>query len=88
MIRPVSAARPVDVLRQSSDQIRRAAALLAEITDNTAASPDERYQSSRLQILPAGGDEAATAREATIRTAQRSFSAGLRMAQHRDRATD
>ena len=83
MIRPVSASRPVDVLRQSSDQIRRAAELLAEITDETAAAPAGRYGA----LFP--GDPAPdpadvqSAREATILKAQRSFAA-LRLRQVRD----
>lgn len=88
MIKPISPSRPVDVLRQSSDQIRRAAALLAELTDETAPAAEDRYPARQLQLPREEPDEALLARDATIRKAQRSFVAGLRLAQHRDRATD
>ncbi len=81
MIRPVSATRPVDVLRQSSDQIRRAAALLAEITDETADAPAARYEALFPGQLGLDAEELQTAREATILQAQRSFAHGLKLAQ-------
>ena len=78
MIRPVSATRPVDVLRQSSDEIRRAAALLAEITDDTAVHPGDRLQAS-LRFSPSPEKlEDQAARDATIAEAQRNFMTGLR----------
>ncbi len=77
MIGPVSPSRPVDVLRQSSDQIRRAAAVLAEITEETTAERLERY--GLAPAAPSSGpDDDQAAREATIQQAQRSFVAGLR----------
>ena len=80
MIGPVSRSRPVDVLRQSSDQIRRAAALLAEIAEETSGGRLEPHQVPPPSAPSAGaatGDEQA-ARDATILQAQRSFVAGLR----------
>ena len=85
MIRPVSGTRPVDVLRQSSDQIRRAAALLAEITDETADTPATRYAALFPGQVGLEVEELETAREATILQAQRSFAAGLKLAQVRER---
>ncbi|MGE0442848.1 MAG: hypothetical protein AB7L66_06345 [Gemmatimonadales bacterium] len=88
MIRPVSGTRPVDVLRQSSDQIRRAAELLAEITDETAAAPDDRFASQGRSRSPET-TAADVARDATILQAQRSFVAGLRLRQqHGDHFPD
>lgn len=84
MIRPVSASRPVDVLRQSSDQIRRAAALLAEITDETGDPPVSRYQTMVQGEPSATETDPESVREATILKAQRSFAA-LRLSQLRDR---
>lgn len=80
MLRPVSATRPVDVLRASSDQIRRAAELLAEITDDTATGPSSRFAALFPGPIP-GDEEAESARQATILQAQRSFAAGLRLSQ-------
>ena len=84
MIRPVSAARPVDVLRRSSDQIRRAAEILAEISDETALETRDRFPGR----VPSGHspevEERAAEREATIQRAQRSFASGLRLSQLRD----
>lgn len=79
MIRPVSATRPVDVLRQSSDEIRRAAELLAEITDDTALHPGERFHPSLRLGLSAEDLEDQAARDATIAEAQRNFMSGLRV---------
>ena len=85
MIRPVSGSRPVDVLRQSSDQIRRAAALLAEITDETADTPATRYAALFPGQVGPEAEELESAREATILQAQRSFAASLKLAQVSDR---
>lgn len=68
-------ARPLDTLRANSEQIRKAAALLAELAEDTA---DVELPSAR-GTLPT--DEAVQNREATILQAQRSFAAGLRLAQ-------
>jgi hypothetical protein len=76
-VAPVRPLRPAEALRHSSDQIRRAAEILADITADTAdlelppprpAPPVEKYSA---------------ASEATILKAQRSFVAGLRLAQER-----
>lgn len=80
MIRPVSASRPVDVLRRSSDEIRRAAELLAEIAVDTAPHPGERLRTSlRLDRSPEEYEDQA-ARDATIAEAQRNFMSSLRTA--------
>lgn len=82
MIRPVSKSRPLrplEALRQSSDQIRKAADLLAEIANDTG---ELDLPSARL---PDPATEAyAAERQATIQKAQRSFVAGLRLAQHHE----
>ncbi|MFN0178627.1 MAG: hypothetical protein ACKVZ0_07470 [Gemmatimonadales bacterium] len=72
MHRPI---RPLDTLRVHSEQIRKAAALLAELAEDTA---DVELPSAR-GTLPT--DEAVENREATILQAQRSFAASLRLAQ-------
>lgn len=87
MIRPVSGSRPVDVLRQSSDQIRRAAALLAEITDETADTPTTRSAALFPGQVGPEAEELESAREATILQAQRSFAAALKLAQIGDRSS-
>ncbi len=84
MIKPVSpvrSVRPLEALRQTSEQIRRAAEILADITADTA---DLELPSARP---PLAGDEYAATNEATIRKAQRSFAARLRVAQEQDDAT-
>jgi hypothetical protein len=82
MIQPVSSA-PVDLLRASSDQIRRAAALLAQLTEDTAANLGERMDSSEPGWEGAP-DESELSRQTTILKAQRSFAAGLKLAQVRE----
>ena len=82
MIRPVSMNRPVrplDALRANSEQMRKAAALLAELAEDTA---DLELPSAR-DTLPT--DEARRKTEATILQAQRSFAASLRFSQVEDR---
>lgn len=70
--------RPLDALRQSSDQIRRAADLLEEIASDTADLELPRGLASTARQ-----DEAADQRQNTILQAQRSFVAGLRLSQDR-----
>jgi hypothetical protein len=74
MTLPVSS-RPVDLLRASSDQIRRAAILLAQLTEDTAGGV-----ASGPELPPWTGpvDESEAVRESTIQQAQRSFVAGLK----------
>ena len=72
-----SAIWPADVLRQSSDQSRRVAQVLAEITDEAAACQADRFAVSEIEELNA-------LRQSTIQQAQRSFSAALRLAQQED----
>ena len=84
MLRPVSAARPVDLLRASSDQIRRAAEILADITDDTAADRSGRFASLFPGQSTLDVEEREMNRETTILQAQRSFSAGLRLSQDRE----
>lgn len=82
MIRPVSPTRPLrplEALRQSSDQIRRAADILAEIADDTA---DVELPSARSP--EATPDEYADQQQATILKAQRSCVAALKLAQVAD----
>jgi hypothetical protein len=84
MVPTVSSARPVDLLRASSDQIRRAAALLAQLTEDTADPAD------RLAVIDTAaeaGDDRDIERQNTILKAQRSFVAGLRLAQLGERET-
>ena len=81
MIPLVSGVRPVEVLRRSADQIRRTARILAEITDETAGTPAERFGVLFPGQLPPEVEEMTTLREATILQAQRSFSARLGLAQ-------
>ena len=78
MIRPVSPTRPLrplEALRSSSDQIRQAADLLADIASDTS---DLEVAVARL---PLPQTEHAAASAATILKAQRSFVAGLRLSQ-------
>ena len=84
MLRPVTATRPVDLLRASSDQIRRAAEILADITDETAADHGARFATLFPGQISPEVEERANAREATIMQAQRSFAARLRLSQVRD----
>jgi hypothetical protein len=82
MIRPVSPTRqlrPLQALRTSSEQIRQAADLLAEIAGD---ADDLDLPSTRLKDPVA--EAYAERRKATILKAQRSFVAGLRLAQDRD----
>ena len=83
MIRTVSPGKPVELLRSSSEQIRRAAELLAEIADESELRP-------QATATPPGPDpgETAARREQVIRTAQRSFAAALRLAQEQERPED
>ena len=74
MTPPVSS-RPVDLLRASSDQIRRAAILIAQLTDDTAS---EVGSTAELPPWTPPVDEMAAARETTIQQAQRSFVASLK----------
>ncbi|MHB1328320.1 MAG: hypothetical protein ACYC2K_08975 [Gemmatimonadales bacterium] len=78
MIRPVSATRPVDVLRRSSDEIRRAAELLAEIAGDTAPDPRDGMHASLRLGLSLEEFEDRAARDATIAEAQRNFMSGRR----------
>lgn len=78
MIRPVSGPRPVrplEALRQSSEQIRKAAELLADLADDTA---DLELPSAAATLA---GDLGQARRDATILQAQRGFAAGLRLSQ-------
>jgi hypothetical protein len=85
MLPTVSSPRPVDLLRASSDQIRRAVAMVAQLTEETA-DPSERL--AMADVAAAGSDPALEAeRQNTILTAQRSFAAGLRLAQLGERET-
>lgn len=77
MIRPVSPTRPLrplEALRQSSDQIRQAADILADLTADTA---DLELPRARLP----GTQQLAAATEATILKAQRSFVASRHLRQ-------
>jgi len=86
MIPTVSPSRPVDLLRASSDQIRRAAEILAQIADETG--PDLETRLARAPVVPTvNPDEMMAARQATIQQAQRSFVAGLRLTQIHDDPT-
>jgi hypothetical protein len=60
-------ARPADLLRTSAEQMRQAGDLLAEIARETAPGTP--------------GHGAGTAARVTVREAQRSFDAALRLAQ-------
>lgn len=84
MLRPVSATRPVDLLRASSDQIRRAAEILAEITDDTATDHQGRFATLFPGQPTPDAEEKKAARESTIIQAQRSFATGLRLSQVRE----
>jgi hypothetical protein len=78
MIRPVSPIRPLrplEALRSSSDQIRQAADVLADIASDTS---DLDLSSARMPLPPT---EHAAASAATILKAQRSFVARLRLSQ-------
>ena len=77
MVPSGSAVWPADVLRQSSDQSRRTAQILAEITDEAAASLADPFAGSEIEELNA-------LRQSTIQKAQRSFAAALRLAQEED----
>ncbi len=81
MIPTVSRIRPADVLRRSSDQIRNAAAILAQIADDTAGTDAERFGALFPGQLDPEVEELNTRRDSTIRIAQRSFSGRLRLAQ-------
>lgn len=72
------------MLRRSSDQIRNAAAILAQIADDTAGSDAERFGSLFPGQLDPEVEERNIRREATIRIAQRSFSGRLGLAQDRE----
>ncbi len=85
MLPNVSAVWPVDVLRRSSDQIRRAARILADITDESAEDRAERFAVLFPGQVPLEMEEMNAYRQATILTAQRAFSAGLRLGQDEDR---
>lgn len=85
MLPSVSAVWPVDVLRRSSDQIRRAARMLADITDEAAGDQAERFAVLFPGQVPLETEEINAYREATILKAQRAFSAGLRLGQDEDR---
>ncbi len=84
MLRPVSSTRPVDLLRASSDQIRRAAEILADITDDTAADHTGRFASLFPGQSTVDVEEREINRQSTILQAQRSFAAGLRLSQDRE----
>ena len=75
MTPPVSS-RPVDLLRASSDQIRRAAILLAQLTEDTASEGGSTPEPPPW--TPPVDEAAAAARESTIQQAQRSFVASLK----------
>lgn len=75
VIRGVGVERPVDALRSSSEQMRRAAALLSEIAEET-----EHLGLAVERVEPAADPDAIRVEE-TIRVAQRSFAATLRLAQ-------
>jgi hypothetical protein len=86
MIGPVSSPRPIELLRASSDQIRRAADLLAEIAGETDPRRPARRASTRPAPDPADeADRAAEDRTRTILEAQRSFVASLRLEQVEER---
>ena len=57
MVPTVSSARPVDLLRASSDQIRRAAAILAQLTDYGGVTLVARQFASRYAVLGGTGIE-------------------------------
>jgi hypothetical protein len=80
MIRPVSPtrpARPVEALRQSSDQIRQAADVLADLIADTVDLDAEVPAAARIPARSAAAEE-------TILKAQRSFVEGLRLPQSAD----
>jgi hypothetical protein len=82
MLKPVSAARPVDLLHQSSDQIRRAALLVAEIVAESAPVHVVRGPVSQA-LPPAPPPDLEPTREATILQAQRALAAELKTVQRR-----
>ena len=84
MMLPVSsvrpAPRPVDLLRASSEQIRRAADLLAEIAGETETPPPADPAPEAMEP-----DELRARHQRTILLAQRSFVASLRLEQLHER---
>jgi hypothetical protein len=78
MVPPAPAGNPIDLLRLSSEQIRRAADLLSELAAETELPSDRGRDPSRL-------DDPAVRVEQTIRAAQRSLAAELRLAQLQER---
>lgn len=85
MMPSASAVWPVDVLRRSLDQIRRAAQILADITDESAEDRAERFAVLFPGQVPLDIEEMNAHRQVTLLTAQRAFSAGLRLGQDEDR---
>ncbi len=85
MLPSVSAIRPADVLRRSSDQIRRVAQILADITDEAAEDHAGRFAVLFPGQVPPDVEDINALRQSTILTAQRAFSASLRLAQDEDR---
>ena len=84
MLKPAFPPRPVDLLRASSDQIRRAAELLADITDDTAVDRAGRFATLFPGQMTAEVEEREITRQATIVQAQRSFASALRLSQVRE----
>ena len=86
MIGPVTSPRPLELLRASSEQIRRAADLLAEISDET--DPERRVRLAAARVAAGSAEEVEEGRAERLRTieqAQRSFVASLRLEQLEER---
>jgi hypothetical protein len=79
MVPPAPSGKPVDLLRLSSEQIRRAAEILSEIAGETELPSLQSRGQAPLQEDPA------LRLEHTIRTAQRLVAAELRLAQLEER---
>lgn len=83
VMQPVSGrpSRPLEALRNNSEQLRQAMEFLADLAEDTAGTT---LPSARATLA---GDPDAEVRAATILQAQRSFAATLRLAQLEDRPT-
>ena len=74
--------KPVQLLRTSSEQMRRAADLLAQIAGETA------IETPGGEAAPSQAGERREEADQTIRLAQRSFAASLRLAQFQEAPDD
>ena len=77
MVGPIGRSSPVELIRASSDQVRRAAAVIAQISEDIGQPIDP--EAAAVMPVPAGTTEALAKAMTTIMIAQRSAAAAVRV---------